>query len=211
MADAAQIWSLTHAERAHTADLLETLTPEQWSQPSLCAGWSVHLAGAHILAGAEQTIPHFVKGFAGSGFRFDVFIDRAAHRLATLEPAEIVRRLRARTSTKNGPPAPPVAMLGEIVVHTQDIARPLGLVATASPAATVACLRMYEGASFPVGGKKRIAGLRLVATDVDWTHGEGAEVTGSGVSLLLAMTGRAVGADELDGPGASTLVARLKG
>jgi hypothetical protein len=51
--------------------------------------------------------------------------------------------------------------------------------------------------------------LRLVATDVDWSHGEGPEVSGPAVSLLLVMTGRAAGADGLDGAGVDTLRARV--
>jgi hypothetical protein len=61
-----------------------------------------------------------------AGFRFNVFADRAARRLASMSTDELVRRLRARTSTTNHPPAPVMAMLGEIVVHGEDIRRPLG-------------------------------------------------------------------------------------
>ncbi len=73
----------------------------------------------------------------------------------------------------------------------------------------MACLELYQGASFPVGTKKRINGLGLVATDVDWTHGTGPEVAGPGLALLLAMTGRADGLDALSGEGAATLRDRV--
>jgi len=69
----------------------------------------------------------------------------------------------------------------------------------------IACLEMYKNASFPVGTKKRIDGLRLVATDVDWSHGTGPEVTGPAMSMVMAMTGRAAGLDELGGEGLATL------
>ena len=72
-----------------------------------------------------------------------------------------------------------------------------------------ACLDMYTKASFPVGGKKRIAGLRLVSTDTAWSYGEGPEVTGPALPLLLAMTGRAAGLAELSGAGVPTLCERL--
>jgi hypothetical protein len=58
-----------------------------------------------------------------------------------------------------------------------------------------------RNANFPVGTKKRIAGLRLVGTDVDWSHGDGPEVTGPGLSVPRAMTGRAAGLDGLAGEG----------
>jgi hypothetical protein len=70
---------------------------------------------------------------------------------------------------------------------------------------------MYKVASFPVGTKKRIAGLRLRATDVDWSHGDGPEVTGPGLSLLVAMTGRPGGLDALSGEGLATMRSRTAG
>ena len=98
----------------------------------------------------------------------------------------------------------------EIVDHGEDIRRPLGITDGASTTATVACLDLYRNASFPLGTKKRIAGLRLVATDVDWSHGTGTEVSGPGLSLLLAMTGRNGGLDQLTGDGVTTLRTRLE-
>ncbi|MCU1375794.1 MAG: hypothetical protein JWO68_3080 [Actinomycetia bacterium] len=209
MSDDTTTWKLIHAERATLADALDDLTAAQWSAPSLCGGWTVQQAAAHVVAGAEQTKPAFVRGMAANGFRFNTMMDRDARRLGALVPKEIIARLRARTSTTNGPPAPAMTMLGEVVVHGEDIRRPLGLTSEPATAATIACLDMYKTASFPVGTKKRIAGLRLAASDMGWAHGDGPEVTGSGRSLLLAMTGRAAGLDGLTGEGAAQLRARL--
>jgi hypothetical protein len=102
-------------------------------------------------------------------------------------------------------------MLGEIVVHSEDIRRPLGIPGSAAAEAIDACLQMYTQASFPVGGKQRIDGLRLVAADTGWAHGQGAEVSGPGLSLMLAMTGRDAGLAELTGDGVPTLRSRLAG
>jgi uncharacterized protein (TIGR03083 family) len=207
--DKAKTWELIHRERAGMADTLAELKPSQWTEPSLCGGWSVHLAAAHILAGAEQTPLGFVTGMASNGFRFNTMIDRDARRLGKLSPGEIIERLRARTSTTNGPPAPAMTMLGEIVVHTGDILHPLGQTRASSPEALIACLDMYQATGFPVGTKKRIDGLRLVATDVGWSHGAGPEVTGPALPLLLAMTGRAAGLDALSGAGVATMGSRM--
>jgi uncharacterized protein (TIGR03083 family) len=211
MADDASTWRLIHAERSALADTLEKLTPQQWDVPSLCAGWTVRLAAAHILAGAEQTPANFFAGMLGAGFRFNTFIDRAAHRMGALEPGQIVDRLLLRTTTTNHPPAPVMAMLGEVVVHREDLLRPLGQQGTPSEEAVNACLDMFTGASFPVGGKKRIQGLQLVATDTGWTHGTGPQVSGPGMSLMLAMTGRAAGLDDLSGDGAAVMGQRMAG
>lgn len=207
--DKARTWELIHLERAAMADTLAELKPSQWAEPSLCGGWSVHLAAAHILAGAEQTRLGFMKELAGSGFRFDTMIERDANRLGLLPPAEIIDRIRARTSTTNGPPAPQGTMLGEVVVHAGDIRYPLGQAGDSSPEALAACLEMYKTTGFPVGAKKRISGLRLVATDLDWSHGTGPEVTGPALPLLLAMTGRAAAVGDLAGAGLGRLQSRM--
>ncbi len=209
MADQTRTWSLIHAERAALADLLDTLTPQQWAATSLCTGWTVQLAAAHVVAGAEQTTPTFLARFAVSGFRFDRMIDRDAHRLGVLAPDEIVARLRARTSTTNHAAAPVPAMLGEVVVHTLDIRGPLGLPAATPPEAAAACLALFTSTSFPVGGKARARGLRLAATDAPWSSGEGPEVTGPAAALLLAVTGRPAGTDGLSGDGVPVLRSRL--
>ena len=122
-----EIWTHIHAERADMADTWSGLTAEQWAAPSWCHGWSVQDTAGHILAAAEQTPLHFYKELAAAGFRFNVFTDRGAKRLAALSPDELVQRLRARSTTTNHPPAPVIAMLGEIIVHGEDIRRPLGL------------------------------------------------------------------------------------
>jgi uncharacterized protein (TIGR03083 family) len=208
MADNTTTWALIHRERVALADTLDGLSPAQWQTASLCAGWSVHLAAAHVLAGAEQTGPRFMAGMMASGFRFNTMVRRDVSRLGALGPHEIVKRLRARATTTNHPPAPVMAMLGEVVVHGEDIRRPLGLDAAPSVDATVACLEMFKGANFPVGAKKRISGVRMVASDSDWSHGTGPEVRGPTLSLLLAMTGRPVGLDGLTGDGVAVLRSR---
>ena len=62
-----------------------------------------------------------------------------------------------------------------------------------------------------VGGsaRRRVAGVRLVATDTDWSHGEGPDVRGTAEALLLLLYGRSPRTDELTGDGAATLLARL--
>jgi uncharacterized protein (TIGR03083 family) len=209
MSDDARTWAMIHAERKALAVALEGLTPEQWATASLCAGWTVGFLAAHVLAGAEQTTGHFVRSMAATGFRFNTLMARDAGSRAQLSPQQITDRLRQRTTTTNRPPAPVIAMLGEVVVHGEDIRRPAGLPGTAADEAANACLDMYTRATFPVGGKKRIHGLRLTTTDTGWSYGAGPEVSGPALSLLLAMTGRPAGLQELSGDGALLLSERL--
>ncbi len=203
-----QTWIYIHAERAAMADTWSGLSADQWTTSSWCQGWSVQDTAGHILAAAEQTPFNFYKEMAAARFRFNVFADRAAKRLGRLSAPELVDRLRARTATTNHPPAPVIAMLGEIVVHGEDIRRPLGLRHQYAEAALVAVADNYKKTNLLIGSKRRIAGLRLRATDCDWTQGEGPEVSGPLASLILAMAGRTGAHDDLDGDGLSILKAR---
>jgi len=134
-------------------------------------------------------------------------IDRDARRLGILAAR--------RSSSGCGPdvhhqrpPAPVMTMLGEIVVHTGTSSTPRAG-AGDEPGGRHRLLDMYKTTGFPVGTKKRIDGLRLVATDADWSHGDGAEVTGPRLPLLLAMTGRTAAVDALSGAGVATLRSRM--
>lgn len=203
------VWKHIHGERAQMVETLTGLPAEAWSTPSLCSGWSIQDLAGHILAAAEQTPANFYKELIAAGFRFNVFTDRAARRLGALGPAVLIERLRARTSTTNHPPAPVVAMLGEIVVHGEDLRRPLGITHKTPEEALIAVADSYKESNFLIGAKRRIAGLRLRATDADWTSGDGPEVAGPMASIVLAMTGRREALGDLSGEGAETLGARL--
>jgi uncharacterized protein (TIGR03083 family) len=205
---AQQTWKLIHAERVQLADSLETLSPTQWAADSWCTTWTVQDTAGHVLAAAEQTPLNFYKELAAAGFKFDVFTTRGATRLAKLGPEEIVRRLRARTTTTNHPPAPIIAMLGEIVVHGDDIRRPLGLVHRPSEEALTAVADNWKNSNLLIGAKRRIAGLKLRATDAAWSHGDGPEVAGPLQSLILAMTGRKGALGDLSGEGVGVLTSR---
>jgi uncharacterized protein (TIGR03083 family) len=203
-----QTWKYIHAERADLAQTWATLSPSQWATASWCDGWSVQDAAGHVVAAAEQTPGNFYKELAQAGFRFDVFTDRGAHRNGAAGPAELTRRLQDRTATTNHPPAPVLAMLGEVIVHGEDIRRPLGLKHEVPEGALVAVADSWKNSNLLIGAKRRIAGLRLQATDADWAHGDGPEVRGPLVALILGMTGRQAVHLDLAGEGVATLAAR---
>jgi uncharacterized protein (TIGR03083 family) len=203
-----EIWKYIHSERSEMAETWAALSPSQWAAASWCEGWSVQDTAGHVLAAAEQTPANFYKELISAGFKFNVFTDRAARRLAFVGPDELVRRLRARTSTTNHPPAPVLAMLGEIIVHGQDIRRPLGLEHRSPEGALVAVADSWTKSNLLIGAKRRIAGLRLRATDCEWVQGAGPEVAGPLNSLVMAMTGRKAVHPDLTGDGVATLASR---
>jgi hypothetical protein len=100
----------------------------------------------------------------------------------------------------------------DVLVHGQDIALPLGRPrAVPVDAATTAATRVWT-VGWPLrtafAARRRLAGLRLVATDVDWSVGEGDEVAGPIDALLLLLTGRTAALGRLAGPGVARLPAR---
>jgi hypothetical protein len=62
--------------------------------------------------------------------------------------------------------------------------------------------------NFNAGSKKRIAGLRLEATDTDWSTGSGPLVRGPLEALVVVMTGRKVALTDIEGDGVPILAAR---
>ncbi len=203
-----EVWAYIHAERRDLADTLEELSTDQWAAGSWCGGWTIQETTGHVVAAAEQTFPNFYKELLQAGFRFNVFTARGARRLAAAGPEELVRRLRARLRTTNHPPAPVIAMLGEVVVHGEDIRRPLAITHHSSTEALVALADSWKNSNLLIGAKRRISGLRLRATDAEWTTGDGPEVTGPLQSLVLAMTGRQGSHRDLSGEGLAVLVER---
>ncbi|WP_130290095.1 maleylpyruvate isomerase family mycothiol-dependent enzyme [Pseudonocardia sediminis] len=96
------------------------------------------------------------------------------------------------------------------MIHHQDIRRPLGMPREIPADRLVAALETAKTAP-TISAAKRIKGLRLVATDLDWSTGDGPLVEGTGEALLMAIAGRRGIVAELSGPGAATLIDRIGG
>jgi uncharacterized protein (TIGR03083 family) len=95
------------------------------------------------------------------------------------------------------------------VIHHQDIRRALGHPRTVPQERLVAALEFTPRAR-ALPAPSNLRGLRVVATDVDWTHGSGPEVRGPGEALLVALAGRPQGLADLEGPALHTLATRLR-
>ena len=125
------------------------------------------------------------------------------------DPAVVLSALRnAAANRKPGLAARPVRGLTHVLVHGQDICRPLGIKRDLPEAHLVPVADFVKDDVHIFGAKKRIAGLKLTATDMDWSHGNGPEVTGPAEALVMMMAGRLVALDDLSGEGKAALVAR---
>ena len=208
--------ALIRTERAALIELLETLTPAEWATPSLCSAWTVQQVAAHLAWAPAMSGRELVGELVRSRFRINEANARLGVRWAERGTTAIIDQHRANLSRDAKPTGVPgEAPLEDAVVHGLDIRRPLGRLRPipfdAFAATAEHQLNMPWPISLSVGGnvRRRVQGLRLVADDLEWSHGEGLEVHGSAEALLLMLTGRPIGGDELSGPGASALYSRL--
>jgi uncharacterized protein (TIGR03083 family) len=204
----ADIMSMIHAERQMMADDLSALPNEQWSQPTYCDKWNVQQLVGHLVAAASITAPHFLAGFIKSGFSFNRFVEGDLKQFAAGTPSDVLGRFRGIVTSTRKPPGPDYVALGEIMVHSEDIRRPLGLSANHPAEHLTTLAELYKKTGAPLHGKRRSEGLRYVATDTDWSSGDGPEVTGPTMSLIMGMVGRRSALTDVGGPGADTLRSR---
>lgn len=209
--DDAHLWALTYAERAALADDLAGLSDEQWRHPTLCGEWDVEDVVAHLVAAASTGTWAWVRSIVGARFRVDVHNDRRMRQHRGSSPAGTLANFRAVVTSTTAATSHTPAFLGEVVVHAQDVRRPLGLPGSPSVEALTPVADFYARRDFAVPSRTAAAGLRLQADDGPFAAGSGPLVTGSTLALVMAMAGRTPYLDELDGPGLPTLRERVSG
>ena len=203
-----RLWAAAHAERAALAQDLGDLDERQWVGPSLCGAWTVEEVVAHLTAAASIGPLRWVASVVGARFDFDVHNARrlAEHRGAT--PQDTLERFRRVVTSTTAASGHTAAWLGEVVVHGQDVRRPLGMLRTPAVAAVTEVARFYARRDFTVAGRTAVEGLRLEATDGPFATGSGPLVSGTTLALTMAMAGRRAYCDDLTGPGVPTLRGR---
>jgi len=202
------VWSMVHAERAALIDDLQSLEDARWKEPSLCEGWTVPDVVAHLVDTAQTTRLGFVVGLAWARFDFDRQNARGVERHRGASPEETLQRLRDVASRRSTPPAPLDSRLVEEVVHGEDVRRPLGLTRSYPQEAVIRSLRLQARTPASFGGAKElVTRVRLTAADADVSVGDGPQVSGPALSLLLAISGRRVALTDLTGPGLPALAA----
>lgn len=201
------VWSVVHDERAALISDLAGVPAGKWSTPSLCPGWDVHDVLAHLVADAKTSKLGFVGDMLKARFNFDRANDNGIAAEKRPDPAQTLAAFAAVQDRTTSAPAPLATRLVEVIVHGEDIRRPLGISHRYPVDAVIEALKyqLKTGVSMG-GGKDRVQGLRLVATDADFVYGTGAGVRGTALSLLLAVSGRPVLTEELTGDGAARLL-----
>lgn len=208
-----ELWAAIDAQRLRTADVLEGLTPKEWTRPSLCTGWTVRDVAAHLSLQQMGLGSALFNALRHPGSLNHV-IHASARDRSKLPSAEIIARIRGMVgSRRHNVGVTPYETLIDIVVHGQDIAVPSGLILEVPPTAvaTAASRVWRDRGSWKAQVFQALPydGHRLTATDTDWSVGEGPEVRGPVLALLLLLTGRPVVLPQLSGEGADALVERV--
>jgi uncharacterized protein (TIGR03083 family) len=186
-------------------DLARHLTDDQWNMPSLCPGWTirdvvVHLAYHTHRSGLKEKLGNLHKTTAMMVERENASARDELLRWLSSDPAPAEREDRGTHA--------------ELVIHQQDIRRPLGL-ARAYPEdslrSSLDLCTTRSGNIFVIDRRFRLGrGLRLVATDLEWTIGKGPEVRGTAEAILMAIAGRRAVLSDLDGDGVRVIDHRLR-
>jgi hypothetical protein len=198
--------SLAREERAELADLLATLTPAQWEAPSLCAGWRVRDVVAHMYSYEELGPVGLVGRFVRGGLRLDRINAAGVAAYADRSPDELLALVRDHLQ----PRGLTAGFGGRIALTdgsstTRTSAAPSACRGTSRPSGCAWC--WSSPAPHPPSGAKRVRGLTLVATDLDWRAV--ADPSSKGLRNHCSWPSRAVAESPgADRPGLGTIVAR---
>jgi uncharacterized protein (TIGR03083 family) len=205
-----EIAAAVKAERHHLCDFLENLDDAEWTAQSLCSAWNVWEVVAHLTIPTRATVGFLTVAAIKAHGRFDRMVtDTARDRAARFTPHELVQQLReSAESSRRIPGSGPMDPLMDLLVHGQDIARPLGRDHLIRLDVAVPVLS-YVAVNRLLGAPRRLQGLELAATDTNWSSGEGPRVQGCVADLLLVAAGRPAGLTRLTGPGTKPLAERF--
>ena len=200
-------WDLAAKARNDFADMVEGLTPEQLAAPTLCPEWDAKGVLAHLVMFVELGAFGFLGTIAKHRFDFDKAWIAASAQRHTRSTDDLIAALRDNAGKSAPLPGFPEELtVADVAIHTQDVRRPLGLDGSLDDEVlrrTLDFLVAHKQAKNLVDPPS-LEGIKLHATDLGWTHGEGDEVTGSGEAIMMALAHRPV-LDELSGPGVARL------
>jgi len=196
-----EIRKMVAETRGELAVLLAALPAEEWDGPTLCAGWRVREAVAHITMPFRYSGRKFMLELAKSRGNFNAMADRLARRDAAIRSA--AELTAAVADNVDHPWKPPgggfTGALSHDVIHGLDIAVPCGVPWVIPPER----LRHVLPASLTERSVKffraDLAGVEFRASDMDWTLGSGSPLEGAAQDLLLAICGRRLPAGRLKG------------
>lgn len=172
------------------ADLLASAPAEVWDAPSLCEGWQVRHVITHMTMPARFTPEQFGAEMAAAGGDFTEFCNTVVERDAFLPLAGQLDALRSQQLHEWQPLGGGTAgALGHAVIHSLDVTIALDRSAVAPKDAALAVLDRLAAANGTLFGVD-LTGVRLEATDTDWSWGSGEAVRANSGLLVALLSGR---------------------
>jgi uncharacterized protein (TIGR03083 family) len=172
------------------ADLLASAPAETWDAPSLCEEWQVRHVVAHVAMPVRLTPETFGAEMAAAGGDFGVLSNTVAARDASLPATDQLDALRSPSLHAWQPPGGgEVGALTHAVIHSLDVTVALDRPAVAPTDAVIAVLDQLTGAEGAWFGID-LTGVRLEATDTDWSWGTGDVVRAGSGQLVALLAGR---------------------
>jgi uncharacterized protein (TIGR03083 family) len=213
--EADALWSGIDDQRARTAQLLKILSPEQWECPSLCDGWTVRHVAAHLTMQQQRWRDAVTFLTRHPRMLRSVTLNATVHNSAVLQAQllttdQIIEHIvNGIGSRRHNAFVTPLETLTDILVHSQDIAIPLAVHLPMRPElSALAATRRWDTRNTwlaTVNRRLPLNGYQLRATDVNWSRGQGSDITGPIGAILLLLTGRPAALEQLTGEGADAL------
>lgn len=212
MDDEAMMWE----EVSDIGVLLHQFDDAAFDTPSLCRGWAVRDVLGHMGLGHTTAMPAMIAKIGRYGFNVSkasfvesktMFAGRSADEIRGFwDEVMVAQHPRRGISTL----IPFRAGFLDHLVHNQDMRRPTGEPRSIPEERLRRALDLVRTEGNPMfKPKKAVAGLRVRATDISWSAGDGPLVEGPGEALIVAAAGRREALDDLEGEGLDLFRQRL--
>lgn len=204
------IQARTAANRRLLADFFDGLDQDQLQTRSLCDAWTVREVLGHLVMPLTGGLGGFLLQLVRARGSLNRASEAVAGELSQRPVGELTALLRDRADQRGkAPGVGPMGQMADGCVHLRDCARPLGLPDDVGIDDWRMVLDWLPSGVPGLVPKRRLDGLRLLATDQEWSWGAGEAVTGPSEALAMAVSGRAVALKDLGGPGVGLLRQRL--
>lgn len=199
------LWIRIREEREALAEVLPTLTDQQWQAPSLCEGWTIRDVVAHVIGSYERETLPMVAGLLRSGLNLHAYNQKVLQRIGAVSNKTLMARYNSTVDLRNKPPMPTQFVLAETLIHNEDILRALDRRRVVPIETVLIVAHLYRSIGMARKWRKSNGYIKLVASDASWQYGAGDEARGPLLSIVMLIAGRTSPIKDLSGPGAERL------
>jgi uncharacterized protein (TIGR03083 family) len=212
MSDETMMWD----EVADIGGLLHELDDEAFDRPSLCEGWAVRDVLGHMGLGHTTPMAAMLARVGRYAFNVTRASFTESRTLFAGQTADEIRRFWDEVMVAGHPRKgisrliPARSGFLDHLVHNQDIRRPAGKPRAIPAVRLRRALHLARTEASPLFNPRRnLSGLKLCASDIEWTAGDGPVVQGPGEAIVLAAAGRRAALTDLEGDGVAILGQRI--